>query len=44
MRILRDRFARLYDRYDDPEFAMEVEFKVGVQGKLLIKQARPWIE
>tara|TARA_R110002094_G_scaffold16941_5_gene28485 strand:- start:288 stop:2729 length:2442 start_codon:yes stop_codon:yes gene_type:complete len=44
MRILRDRFARLYDRYDDPNFAMEVEFKVGAEGELLIKQARPWID
>lgn len=44
MRVLRDRFARLYDRYDDPTFAMEVEFKVSKQGELLIKQARPWIE
>ncbi|MFT7537831.1 MAG: hypothetical protein ACI85K_003792 [Hyphomicrobiaceae bacterium] len=44
MRILRDRFARLYDRDDDPTFAMEVEFKVSKQGELLIKQARPWIE
>ena len=44
MRILTDRFARLYGKEDDPDFAMEVEFKVSSNGRLLIKQARPWIE
>jgi len=44
MRTLRDRFARLYGREDDPDFAMEIEFKVTSRGQLLIKQARPWIE
>ncbi|MFN3244437.1 MAG: PEP/pyruvate-binding domain-containing protein [Planctomycetota bacterium] len=44
MRQLHDRFARLYGRGDDPDFAMEIEFKVTRHGELLIKQARPWIE
>ena len=44
MRILHDRFARLYGRSADDAFAMEIEFKVTRDGELLIKQARPWIE
>lgn len=44
MRVLHDRFARLYGLESDGAFAMELEFKVSRQGELLIKQARPWIE
>ena len=44
MRKLHDRFARLYDRDGDADFAMEIEFKVTRSGALLIKQARPWVE
>ncbi|MCK5943107.1 MAG: hypothetical protein KAI24_14100, partial [Planctomycetes bacterium] len=44
MRVLRDRFARLYGKEDEPGFAMEIEFKVTEQGELLIKQARPWVD
>lgn len=44
MRILTQRFARLYDKEDDANFAMEIEFKVNSKGKVLVKQARPWIE
>lgn len=44
MRVLTQRFARLYDKEDDANFAMEIEFKVDSKGKVLVKQARPWIE
>lgn len=44
MRIISDRFARLYEKVDDADFAMEVEFKVDAKGNVLVKQARPWIE
>ena len=44
MRWLYEQFARLYGKEGDAGFAMEVEFKVDRDGKLLIKQARPWIE
>lgn len=44
MRVLQQRFALLYGKEDDATFAMEIEFKVTKEGKLLIKQARPWLE
>jgi hypothetical protein len=41
---IHGKFARLYGKsIDDPNFAMEIEFKVTSSGQLAIKQARPWV-
>lgn len=41
---IHSRFAKLYGHSsNDRHFAMEIEFKVTKEGKLSIKQARPWV-
>ncbi|MDG2180951.1 MAG: PEP/pyruvate-binding domain-containing protein [Mariniblastus sp.] len=36
-------FEKLYGKNEGDEFAMEIEFKITSDGKLVIKQARPWV-
>jgi len=40
---IHGRFRKLYEKSEDEEFAMEIEFKITNDGKLAIKQARPWV-
>jgi phosphoenolpyruvate synthase/pyruvate phosphate dikinase len=42
MNLIQDRFRWLYQS-TDPGFAMDIEFKIREDGRLAIKQARPWI-
>jgi hypothetical protein len=40
---IHGRFQRLYGAPENAPFAMEIEFKITNEGKLIIKQARPWV-
>ena len=43
LRTIHDRFRDLYGFSTQDEFAIEIEFKITSEGKLVIKQARPWV-
>ena len=43
MRTIHRHFRDLYQNQYDDTFAMDVEFKIDADGKLVIKQARPWV-
>ena len=40
---IHSTFSDLYNTRVDDDFAMEIEFKITADDKLVIKQARPWI-
>lgn len=41
--IIHDEFQVLYRATNDPDFAMEIEYKITAEHQLVIKQARPWV-
>jgi len=44
MEIIQRRFKAIYGARRNPAFAMDIEFKIDVGGKLVVKQARPWVD
>jgi pyruvate phosphate dikinase-like enzyme len=44
MERIHVHFAKLYDRTDDSSFAMDVEFMINHEGRVLILQARPVVD
>ncbi len=43
MAAIQVHFRIVYQEEDNPEFAMELEFKITAEGVLSVKQARPWV-
>lgn len=41
--IIQNNFKKLYKTSDQSNFAMEIEYKITSENKLIIKQARPWV-
>jgi pyruvate, water dikinase len=41
---IQKHFKELYGANADPKFAMDIEFKIDAAGKLMVKQARPWVD
>jgi hypothetical protein len=44
METIQRRFKVVYRAQRDPAFAMDIEFKIDAAGKLVVKQARPWVD
>jgi pyruvate,water dikinase len=44
LETIQERFRIVYAKQGDDGFAMDVEFKFGAGGGLVVKQARPWVE
>ena len=40
---INETFSHLYNPPQDKPFAMEIEFKITAENRLVIKQARPWV-
>jgi hypothetical protein len=40
---IHNEFAKLYKAESNPSFAMDIEYKITSDNRLIIKQARPWV-
>jgi hypothetical protein len=43
LKVIHNRFKKLYKADNDPHFAIEIEYKIVKEDYLSIKQARPWL-
>jgi hypothetical protein len=43
LEAIQGRFRELYGALDR-SFAMDVEFKIGGGGRLVVEQSRPWVD
>lgn len=43
LKVIHNRFKKLYRAENDPYFAIEIEYKIVKEDYLSIKQARPWL-
>jgi hypothetical protein len=43
LKRIHNHFAILYHAENNPTFAMDIEFKITADNRLIIKQARPWV-
>ena len=41
--VIHNEFERLYDAFNNENFAMDIEYKITKEDQLIIKQARPWV-
>jgi hypothetical protein len=41
--VIHDEFQILYHAQGNATFAMDIEYKIGANNQLVIKQARPWV-
>lgn len=44
LKAIQDHFRKVYAADTNPSFAMDVEFKFDSGSKLVVKQARPWVD
>jgi hypothetical protein len=44
MELIQKHFKSVYNAQNDDNFAMDIEFKITADSKLVIKQARPWVD
>lgn len=43
LNTIHQEFAKLYQAENNPTFAMDIEYKITSDNRLIIKQARPWV-